>query len=233
MFKNRVFVSCLMNKLCFDYDEDGVRSGYIDGVFSNVARDILASQGLDLISGEVNSLIRIKSKKQSRVNKHGNIVSAGVGYVPGVGRFVFPNFLELFDYDTAVRCQSGSARGEYYLNQNQVRKLINNSVRVPNDFPGFFLPGDLEKREMARVFWGDYGKKYAETFVQDKYRVYIDRQDFVDEHKFSYANIFYWQSPNLNSTLCGVGWIFGNMLRVRGASIERGDDVACGMNESG
>ncbi len=216
----------------FDFKKEEIVSAKVSKNYLDDAMGVLASNGMTLISGEENARTRIIAGKRSGVTRRGNIVAVGVMYKPNDGRFITRNIPLLGDLTKAVGCQAGrnGERDEYYYSDVQVKRALEVSVRIPDDFSGFISRKNLEDSEIFAAIAGSWAGEYTRDYIKDGIYLRLDEMRFVNAHKGAYGNLAYWEGTDLGSTISANGWILGNKLAVRGIKLDVNEDISLGLD---
>ena len=183
-----------------------IYSAYVVGPFDQTLK-VLESQDYKLISLEETARLRMQEGKDHDVSRVGNRVKEGVLYVPGEGRFITRNSAVLDNPRKAT--QSHRNGKEYFVSDNQVRRVLEDSIQIPYKVNEILqYPIDRSSEDKIAMFcFGENAKDY-ELFLSDagilKMPLELDGEDYVQKQGKPYANQLWLGGLDYGSKLNGI-----------------------------
>jgi len=209
-------------ELRVDVIPSGVQSAYVEAPF-NEGKETLEKAGYELISGEINTGLRIQQGREAYVSQDGNFINEGVLYVPErfgkkAGAWI-PKKSLVMQFPTEATNAHRNGK-EFYVSEDQTEEALKDAVKAHGkEVPTKRLADD---EAMARVFGAntkDYGLFLNEAGI-DSIRFYLSA---LEDKPFANQLWLDRLGDGDGSGLIGCNWDLYCDSRVRGVSNTTGE----------
>lgn len=181
------------------------------------AKAELERDGFSMTSLEENAKLRIWSGKNSHHSQHGNYTKEGFIYVPKSNEVILVKHSPALDFaEEATNAHRKSI--EYFLSDEQVEKLLDNSIRISYDIRP--IPTNRFKDYEVTVYvFGRQAAAYGE-FLKDaeinEMPILFVPLNYIDSKKAPFVRQIWFHKLDRKSTLDGNYLNFTFPLEVLG-----------------